>query len=85
MSPKFELADTDPKVMKAWIEALRALSPGKKIQMVFGMIDFMHQTALRQIRKQHPEHSEREVLHELAVRRYGREVADRVFPKVMTA
>ena len=81
MSPKYELADTDPKVMEAWIEMLRALPPGKKIEMVFGMIDFMHQTALRQIRKQYPEYSERDVLHELASRRYGSAIAQQVYPR----
>ena len=80
MSPKYELADTDPKAMEVWIELLRALPPGKKLECVFSMIDFMHYIALPQIQKQYPAYSEREVLHELARRRYGGEIADHVYP-----
>lgn len=81
MSPKYQLADTDPKVMDAWIEALRALSPGKKIEMVFGMIDGMFQTSIQQIRREHPEFAEKDVLREIARRRYGSDLADLVYPR----
>lgn len=80
MTAKYELADTDPEVMKVWIELLRKLTPGEKLARTFEMIEFMHSIALSQIRKEHPEYSERDVLREIATRRYGRELALEVYP-----
>lgn len=81
MQALYELADTDPTARRVWIEALRRLTPGEKIGLVFDMITFMHDVASRQIRREHPEYSEHDVLRELVARRYGRELAVRAYPR----
>lgn len=80
MKPPYELADTDPAVMEVWLEALRKLTPGEKLGLVFGMMEFMHDLAARQIRAEHPEWTEWDVLREIAARKYGRELADQAYP-----
>ncbi|MFN7924183.1 MAG: hypothetical protein U0Q16_29040 [Bryobacteraceae bacterium] len=85
MIPSCELADTDPVVTKVWLEALRKLTPGEKLGLVFGMMDFLHDVTARQIRAEHPEFSERDVLREIATRKYGSDLADRAYPRVKAA
>ena len=43
----------------------------------------MHHAAVRQIQKQYPGISELDMLRELATRRYGRELAERVYPRTV--
>ena len=82
----YELADTeDPKARQAWLEALRALTPERRLTLVLEMIGFMHHAAVGQIRLEHPGIGERDLLRELATRRYGRELAERAYPRTMTA
>lgn len=82
MTPQpYELADTDPQAMKAWIEALRKLTPSDKVRLVFEMIECAHELAVRQIREQYPGISERDMLRELCTRRYGSELAERAYPR----
>ena len=76
-----QVADTDPQAMQVWLDALRRLTPGEKMRLVLEMIEFTHQLALLQIREQHPGISERDMLRELAARRYGRELAERAYPR----
>jgi hypothetical protein len=81
MAQAYELSDTDPRAMEVWLEALRRLTPGEKLKLVFEMMDFMHQAAIRQIQKEHPGIAERDMLRMIAARRYGQELADRVYPR----
>ena len=76
--------DTGPRAMEVWLEALRKLTPGEKLQLVFEMIDFMHHAAVRQIQKQYPGIRELDMLRELATRRYGSELAERAYPRATT-
>ena len=73
--------DTDPRARKVWLEALRKLTPSEKLRLVFEMNDFMHNAAVRQIQRQQPGISELDTLRELASRRYGSELAERVYPR----
>ena len=74
-------ADTSPEAMKVWVEALRRLPPGRKTALVFEMVDFMTALALGDIRRSQPGISEYDALRELAARRYGRELAEKAYPK----
>lgn len=80
MAMKFELADTSPEMMEVWISLLRQLTPDQKISFVFEQIEFMGSLTLSDIRKKNPGISESAALRELATRRYGRELAERVYP-----
>lgn len=80
MTEPYQLGDTDSAAIEAWLAALRKLSPGDKFALVLGMIEMLHDATARQIRAEHPEFDERDVLREIAVRRYGRELAERAYP-----
>lgn len=75
-------ADTSPEAMKVWIDALRRLPPGRKVEFVFEMIDFHASLAMKAIEREHPGISEYDALRELAARRYGRELAEKAYPAV---
>jgi hypothetical protein len=73
-------ADTDPAAMEAWLAALRKLTPGEKFALVIEMMEMQQDASARQIRAEHPEFSQRDVLPEIAARCYGRELAERAYP-----
>jgi hypothetical protein len=81
MTAPYQVADTDPQAIEVWLDALRRLTPGEKMRLVLEMIEFTHQLALRQIREECLGISERDMLRELATRRYGRELAERAYPR----
>ena len=85
MLTAFQLADTDPRVMDVWVEYLRKLTPGDKFQLVMELNESMHLSAVMQIRKERPGISETDLLRELATRRYGRELAEKVYPRAQAA
>ncbi|MFN7937027.1 MAG: hypothetical protein U0R19_27135 [Bryobacteraceae bacterium] len=74
-------ADTSPEAMEVWVEALRRLPPGRKIEFVFEQIDFMAARAMGEIERSNPGISEYDALRELAARRYGRELAEKAYPR----
>ncbi len=81
MKVPYQLADTDPHEMAVWIDAVRRLTASDKVRLVFEMIEFTHLLAIRQIKEQYPGISERDMLRELAARRYGTELAEEVYPR----
>ena len=85
MPERYELADTHPRAMEVWLEALRALTPGEKLRLVFELNGFMHNAAVRQIRNQYPGIADYDMLRELASRRYGQELAERAYPRPQAA
>jgi len=72
-------SDTDPRALQVFIEAQRRLSPGEKIAAVLEMSEFLMRLAEDNVRKLHPEFSEREVFLNAASRRLGRETMIRVY------
>jgi hypothetical protein len=69
--------DTDPRAMEVW----GRLSAGEKLRMIFEGIELTRQLAVRQIHEEFPGISERDMLRELATRRYGSELAERAYPR----
>jgi 2-iminoacetate synthase ThiH len=63
--------DTSPEVERFLLDAYRKMSGAEKIARVRALNSATIALALANIRKQHPDASEREVLLRLAVRRYG--------------
>jgi hypothetical protein len=63
--------DTSPDVERFLIDAYRKMSGAEKIARVRALNHATIALALANIRQQHPDASEREVLLRLAVRRYG--------------
>lgn len=75
-------ADTSPEAMRVWIDALRRLQPGRKVEYVFEMGDFHASPAMKPIERENPGISEYDALRELAARGYGRELAEKAYPAV---
>ncbi|MFN0106522.1 MAG: hypothetical protein ACKV2U_31070 [Bryobacteraceae bacterium] len=82
---KFELADTSPEMMEVWIECARRLTPGQRLEQVFEQIEFGDTLLISEIRKMHPSYSDYDVRRELALRKYGEDLAYLAFPRRMTA
>lgn len=74
-------ADTSPEAMQVWIEALRRLPPGRKVELVFEQVEFIASLAMKSIERENPGISEYDALRELAARRYGRELAEKAYPR----
>ena len=72
-------SDTDPRAMKLFIEAQRRLTPGEKIAAVFEMSEFIMRLAEDNVRKLHPEFTEREVFLSAASRWHDRDTMKRVY------
>jgi hypothetical protein len=63
--------DTSPEAERFLLDAYRKMSGAEKIARVRALNQATIALALANIRQQHPDASEREVLLRLAVRRYG--------------
>ncbi len=72
-------SDTDARALEVFLETQRRLSPGEKIAAVLEMSEFLLRLAEDNVRKLHPEFSEREVFLSAASRRLDRETMIRVY------
>lgn len=75
MSPN----DTDPEIERIRAAAFRAMSPQRKLDLVFAWSRALQDLARAQIRRAHPDASAREVELRLAVRWIGPELVARAF------
>lgn len=69
-------ADTPAEVQRMLDERWRAATPAEKATLVDALFRDCTAMALTGIRLQHPDATPDEVRYQLALRRYGREVAD---------
>ncbi len=81
---KFELADTSPEMMEVWLECARRLTPSQRLEQVFEQIEFGNTLILSEIRRTNPSYSDEDARRELALRKYGRDLADLAFPRKAT-
>ena len=72
-------SDTDPRALEVFIEAHRRMSAGEKVAAVLEMSEFLMRLAEDNVRKLHPEFSEREVFLSAASRRLDRETMIRAY------
>ena len=73
------LSDTHPEAEKRLIEGYRAMTPAQKMRSLGAMYRAARRLALVDIRRRHPEASEREVRMRLAARFLEPELMRRVY------
>ena len=71
-------ADTSDEAYQRQLEVWRAKSVGERLKAVLDMSDFVRECAKARIRKQHPEMSELEVMHQLIYELHGVRVGDKL-------
>lgn len=69
-----EFQDTDPAVMKVWIELLRKKTPGEKLAAVLTASDLVLAFYEMGVRRLHPDAGEDEVRARVAARHLPREL-----------
>ena len=74
-----EFADTDPRAMEAWMEMLRAKTPGERIAMAFQLSEFAVKVSESGVRARHPGASEREIFLRSAALRLPRDLMIRAY------
>src|SRR5580692_1470131 len=74
-----EFADTDPGVMKVWMDLLRRKTPGQRITMAFELSDFAVRVDESGVRSRYPEASEREIFLRSAALRLPRDLMIRAY------
>ena len=74
-----DFTDTDPRVMKVWLDMLRAKTPGERILMAFELSDFAVRASESGVRARYPEASEREIFLRSAALRLPRDLMIRAY------
>jgi hypothetical protein len=75
-------SDTHPAALARYIELLKARAPYERLAQASALTCMTRELAAAGIRQRHPDASEQEVRARLAVRLYGRVVAERLFGRV---
>jgi hypothetical protein len=73
------ITDTSPEVEALLLRLRRAQSPAQRLEQVFRTTELAQSFEIGMLRKQHPEATGQRLLFLLAEKRYGRELAERVF------
>ncbi|MHB9037613.1 MAG: hypothetical protein ACYC64_13175 [Armatimonadota bacterium] len=76
-----ELDRMSPKTREKYLEIIRAISPGRKIEITVDFCDSVRQMVLDVIRSENPEASETEVRRMFARRVLPPEICDKVYGK----
>jgi hypothetical protein len=74
-----DFTDTDPRVMKVWLDMLRAKTPGERILMAFELSDFAVRMSESGVRARYPHASEREIFLRSAALRLPRDLMIRAY------
>ena len=73
------ISDTTPEVEALMLALRRAQSPAERMESGFRMTELAQAFEIGMLRKRHPEATEEEFRYLLAKKRYGVELADKVF------
>ena len=73
--------ESDPKTRDLEIQALRAMTPEQKVDLMVQLTIKERQAIRSDIRMRHPEYSYDQVDRELMVRLYGEELMDKAWPR----
>ena len=72
--------DTSPEAYEFQLRRLRAMSPGRKIELTAELCEVARELSRAGIRMRHPEYSEQEVNRAFFRLAYGAELTAKVFP-----
>lgn len=73
------LRDTSPEAEALYYRRLREMTPAERLQIGANLWEAGHALVEAQVRKQFPDADEQEILFQLCVRRYGREIACKAY------
>ena len=73
------LSDTDPKARAVFLDLLRKMPPGEKLEAVFGLNRMLLALQESDVRRLYPNASGREVFLRVAARRLDRDTMIRVY------
>jgi hypothetical protein len=76
------MLDTTPAARRFYYERLAAMSPSDRLAMMFSQSRMVRRLAETSIKREHPDATPEELRARLAVRLYGREIAERVLGEV---
>ena len=79
------ISDTTPAMEQMVLALRRKQTPGQRMSNALEMCELVRSLELGMLRNQHPEAGERELRYLLAVKRYGRPLANRAFGVQVTA
>lgn len=71
--------DTGPEAAQALVDRFRSMSPAERVSLADRLSVDIATLAVAGIRARNPEITEADLLHELARRRYGAELADAAY------
>lgn len=74
--------DTSPEQQEEYFERLRRLTPEERVNIVSRLNRGVRRMAMMGLKLRHPEALEEELRARLAVRIYGREIAQRMFADI---
>jgi hypothetical protein len=72
-------SDTDPRAMEVWLDLLRRMPAGKKIESVFALSRMAIQFSEAGVRMAYPEADDSEVFLRTAARRLSRDLMIQVY------
>ncbi|MGD0298917.1 MAG: hypothetical protein ABSE86_17560 [Bryobacteraceae bacterium] len=72
-------SDTDPRAMEVWLDLLRRMPHGKKLESVFALSRMAIQFSEAGVRMAYPDADEREVFLRTAARRLPRDLMIRAY------
>jgi hypothetical protein len=72
-------SDTDPKAMEVWLDLLRKMPPGRKIESVFALSRMAIQFSEAGVRMAYPDADDREVFLRIAARHLSRDLMIRAY------
>jgi hypothetical protein len=79
------ISETSPEIERIVLELRRRQSPGERLVATFELMNFVRTLELGVLRTNNPDASEEDLLFRLAEKRYGQELARRVFNRRVMA
>lgn len=75
--------DTSPEAWKVYLDVLRRMSPGEKLQHALELSSFVRAFAEAGMRQRHPHSDERELFLRMARQNLGAELFRKVYGEVL--
>jgi hypothetical protein len=73
------LDDTSPKARKVYEQRLRELTPSERVRMGVGLCESAYSLQLAGARRKYPDADEAELAFQIAVTRFGAELASKAY------
>jgi hypothetical protein len=78
---RVKLSDTSPKASRVYFERLAAMTPAERVRLGAALWEAAHSLQSTVVRRKHPDADEAEIIFQLAVTRFGAELARTAYRK----